>query len=216
VAAAAGSGNPTERSMSQLDSASTHASLLVAVRERDEQAWQRLTQIYGASVYRWCRRAGLQATDAADVVQEVFLAVANGIDQFHADRPGDTFRGWLWTIFRSKLIDHFRRRKVQPQGIGQQSGPSPVDVLCALDDSTISGAAGDEAGLIVRRAIATIEQDFSGPTWQAFWRSVVLGQRTSEIADSLQLTPAAVCMARSRVLRRLRETLDGAIVLPNS
>ena len=200
--------------MSQLDTASTNASLLVAIRRRDEQAWHRLTQIYGATVYRWCRRAGLQATDAADVVQEVFLAVAGGIDQFHADRSGDTFRGWLWTIFRSKLIDHFRRRRVQPQALGQQSGPSPIDVLSALDESSISGTAADETGLIVRRAIATIEQDFSEPTWQAFWRSVVLGQRTSEIAAALKLTPAAVCMARSRVLRRLRETLDGAIVLP--
>jgi RNA polymerase sigma-70 factor (ECF subfamily) len=184
---------------------------LDAVRRRDEQAWNRLTQIYGATVYRWCRRAGLQATDSADVVQEVFLAVAGGIDQFRADRAGDTFRGWLWTIFRSKLIDHFRRRKLQPNGLGQQSGPSPIDVLASLEESTISGDARDEAGLIVRRALAAIERDFTVPTWQAFWRSVVLDQRTSEIAAALQMTPGAVCMARSRVLRRLRETLDGAI-----
>lgn len=200
--------------MLQLDLASTNASLLVAVRQRDAQAWQRLTQIYGATVYRWCRRAGLQAADAADVVQEVFLAVANGIDQFHIDRSGDTFRGWLWTIFRSRLIDHFRRRKIQPQAQGQQAGTSPIDVYCDLDESSISGTGSEETALIVRRAIATIEQDFSGPTWQAFWRSVVLDQRTSEIADVLKMTPAAVCMARSRVLRRLRETLDGAIFLP--
>ncbi len=202
--------------MLQLDAASTNASLLVAVRKRDSQAWQRLTQIYGATVYRWCRRAGLQAADAADVVQEVFLAVANGIDNFHADRSGDTFRGWLWTIFRSKLIDHYRRRKIQPPAQGQHSGPSPIDVHYEIDESSISGVASEETGLIVRRAMATIEQDFSGPTWQAFWRSVVLDQRTSEIASALKMTPSAVCMARARVLRRLRETLDGAIFLPEA
>jgi RNA polymerase sigma-70 factor (ECF subfamily) len=197
--------------MIQVETATTSASLLDAVRLRDEEAWHRLTQIYGATVYRWCRRAGLQATDAADVVQEVFFAVAGGIDQFRADRAGDTFRGWLWTIFRSKLIDHFRRRKREAQGIGQQSGPSPIDVLASLDESTISGDAGDETALVVRRALAAIERDFSGPTWQAFWRSVVLDQRTGEIAAALKLTPGAVCMARSRVLRRLRETLHGAV-----
>ena len=199
--------------MSQLDSATTSASLLIAVRQRDEGAWHRLTQIYGATVYRWCRRAGLQPTDAADVVQEVFLAVANRIDQLHSDRSGDTFRGWLWTVFRSKLIDHFRRLKVQPQGIGQQSGPSLIEGLCTPDDSSISGTLSDESALIVRRAIATIEQDFGKATWQAFWRSVVLGERTSEIAINLQMTPASVCMARSRVLRRLRETLEGTVEL---
>ena len=200
--------------MSQLDSASTNASLLIAVQQRDERAWHRLTQIYGATVYRWCRRAGLQPTDAADVVQEVFVAVANRIDQFHADRSGDTFRGWLWTVFRSKLIDHFRRVTVQPPGIGGQSGPSVIDGLCAPDDSSIAGTLCDESALIVRRAIATIEQDFGEATWQAFWRSVVLSQRTSEIAISMQMSPAAVCMARSRVLRRLRETLEGTLALP--
>lgn len=186
----------------------------MAIRQRDETAWHRLTQIYGASVYRWCRRAGLQPSDSADVVQEVFLTVSNRIEQFHSDRSGDTFRGWLWSIFRSKLIDHFRKRKLQPQGVGQQSGPSPIDVLCTADESSISGTPQDESELIVRRAIATIERDFAKPTWQAFWRSVVLGERTSDIAASLKISPAAVCMARSRVLRRLRETLDGTNFLP--
>ena len=57
------------------------------------------------------------------------------------------------------------------------------------------------------RAADTIRGDFSESTWQAFWRSSIDGHATSEIAHDLGLSPAAVCMCRSRVLRRLRETL---------
>ena len=58
-----------------------------------------------------------------------------------------------------------------------------------------------------RRTLDTIRGDFSESTWQAFWRSSIDGHATSEIAHDLDLSPAAVCMCRSRVLRRLRETL---------
>ncbi|MDI9445089.1 MAG: hypothetical protein QM844_13060, partial [Planctomycetota bacterium] len=36
--------------------------------------------------------------------------VAMYIGDLDADRPAEGFRGWLWTIARSKLMDHFRVR----------------------------------------------------------------------------------------------------------
>jgi hypothetical protein len=41
---------------------------------------------------------GLQPSDAADTLQEVFEAVAVHLPDFRRDQPSDTFRGWLWTI----------------------------------------------------------------------------------------------------------------------
>lgn len=189
---------------------STSTSLLEQVRQKNEQAWRDLTQIYAPSVYRWCRNAGLQAADAADVVQEVFLSVAVKIDDFRKDREGDSFRGWLWTVFRSKLMDHFRRRKAQPPVISPDAYPA---LFQASADSSIGASSGDSAGgesdevSIVRGALRVIEQDFSDRTWQAFWRSAILNQRTCDIATELEMTTSAVCMCRARVLKRLRETL---------
>ena len=79
-------------------SSSTSASLLDRVRQLDPEAWDRLTRLYSPLVYRWCRQAALQDTDAADVSQEVFRSVAGGIAKFHRDQPGDSFRGWLWSL----------------------------------------------------------------------------------------------------------------------
>ena len=65
-------------------SSSVHSALLRQVREHDAQAWGRLVRIYGPLVYQWCRSQKLQASDAADVMQEVFQSVAANIDRIRA------------------------------------------------------------------------------------------------------------------------------------
>ena len=44
-------------------------------------------------------------------------------------------------------------------------------------------------------------------TWQAFWRTAVEGQAPKNVAAELGVRPDAVRMAKSRVLRRLRDEL---------
>src|SRR5262249_62247129 len=69
-------------------------------------------------VLHWCGRWRLQDEDAADVFQEVFQAVARHIKSFRKQRAEDTFRGWLRTITRNKVHDHFRRLRQEPAGVG--------------------------------------------------------------------------------------------------
>ena len=101
---------------------STHASLLVRIRHpQDDEAWRRFVSIYTLLVYRNCRGQGLQDCDAADVAQEVMATVASAIRGFEYDRRRGTFRGWLFTVTRSKLNNFFARRQRQPQGTGASS-----------------------------------------------------------------------------------------------
>ncbi len=191
---------------------STSSSLLEQVRQRNDSAWRKLSQIFAPEVYRWCRNAGLQSSDAADVVQEVFLAVSENIDGFRHDRPGDTFRGWLWTIYRSKRNDHFRRHNMKPP---EDGNVDPMTIAGSNLGSASNQSADSEAAAVVRRALKIIEKDFSQRTWQSFWRSAVLEERTTTIAQDLGITAAAVCMCRARVLQRLRETLADLGIFPN-
>ena len=77
--------------------ANTSPTLLHRLRDpaRDHQAWAELVRRYGPLVYRWCRQAGLQDADAADVGQDVFRSVAKKIAGFRREKEGDTLRGWL-------------------------------------------------------------------------------------------------------------------------
>jgi Transposase IS66 family len=65
------------------------------------------------------------------VRQEVFQTVARGIAGFRRDRPGDSFRGWLYTSTRSRLLDHY----VQADALRQHDPlfdrpPRPTEVGC--------------------------------------------------------------------------------------
>ena len=85
----------------------TSLTLLAGVRAGDPEAWQRLSNLYAPLVYGWARRKGLNEHDAADVVQNVFLAVFAGLDRFRKDRPTDRFRDWLFIITKRRVADHF-------------------------------------------------------------------------------------------------------------
>lgn len=188
---------------------STSSSLLRRVRDRDEDAWRRLVRLYGPLVDRWVRQSGLQAADAHDIFQQVFLAVAKGIGQFRRERPGDSFRAWLRTITRTKLADHFRRRVAEPLGAG---GSVALRRLAELEaPAEHPPQADEEEGLqqLRLRAMDLIRGEFEPKTWDAFWRVTVRGEPTKNIAADLRVSPAAVRLAKSRVLRRLREELEG-------
>ena len=191
-------------------SPSTSTGLLERVRGKDPQAWERLCRVYGPLVYEWARAAGLQDQDAADVGQDVFQTVALRMHTFRRDRPGDTFRGWLWTITRNKVGDHLRRRKAQPEAAGGTTAQQRLQALPEPPSETSQSSAVLSNGMgIMRRILAVIRNEFEEATWQAFWRVSVEGHAVDEIAEDLGMTPHAVRQAKYRVLRRLRDELAG-------
>jgi RNA polymerase sigma-70 factor, ECF subfamily len=164
-------------------------------------------------VYGWCLRAGLQPADAADVGQDVFAAVARGIDGFRRDRAGDTFRGWLYVITRNKLRD----RAASPGAVGT-GGSDAQRRLAELpaEQPGETGATADaeevnERKALYRRAIECVRGEFEPRTWQAFWRAFVDGHAPADIASDLGITVNAVYLAKSRILRRLREEFAALI-----
>lgn len=195
-------------------SGSTSRSLVRRAAANDPAAWQRLSQVYGPLVYQWCRHCGLQPDDASDVVQEVFRALARSLNTFRSDQPGDSFRAWLWTITHNKLLDHHRSRQRRPQAIGGSTAHQELQELpeIAPEDSDEPHRQQVRSEL-AQRALALMQQDFEERTWQAFWKTAVEQKTAPQAAAELGTTVAAVYMAKSRVLRRLREELDGLDLL---
>jgi RNA polymerase sigma-70 factor, ECF subfamily len=185
-------------------SGSTSSSLLARLRSQDKDAWNRLVQLYGPLVYSWCRRRGLQAEDAADVLQDVFRSVSGRIKDFKP-APNGSFRGWLWRITCNRLLDFFRRRQRQPSALGGSDAQQRWADLAKAPDATEPGT--DASGDLVRRVLALIQPDFSEASWQAFVRVVMEDQQPADVARDLGITPNAVYIAKSRILRRLRDEL---------
>lgn len=197
---------------SQPSAASSHATsptLVGRVQANEQAAWQRLVDLYGPLIYSWACRGGLANEDAADVMQEVFAAVAKAIGRFDTAACG-RFRGWLWTITRNKIRDHHRRSAAEPEGRGGDTALRELAELPDHWDDNRSDATRQEVRALYHRALQLIRNDFEPHTWQAFWLSVVDEQPTDEIARQLGLSANSVRQAKSRVLRRLRAELGDA------
>jgi RNA polymerase sigma-70 factor (ECF subfamily) len=184
----------------------TPVSLLVRLRTPDQQqAWARFVDLYTPLLFGWARRLGLQQSDAADLVQEVFLVLVRELPSFH-HRTDKRFRGWLWTVLTNKHRQRQRRRA----GKAWATGEGALDQLAdPAGDTTTEEAEYQQ--YLTRRALELMEADFQPATWKACWECVVAGRPAAEVAAELGLTVNAVHLAKARVLRRLREELAGLL-----
>src|SRR6516165_2795380 len=150
----------------------TRPSLLMRLRDpMDERAWGEFVEIYGPLVHRVARRRGLQDADAADLVQEVFRAVAGAIERYDPDPARGSFRGWLSTIARNLIVNILNAQRRHPRGSGDtqiqqllESQPAP-----GCEESVLFDAEYHRR--LLHWAVERIRDEFSETVWLAFWIS---------------------------------------------
>jgi RNA polymerase sigma-70 factor (ECF subfamily) len=191
---------------SQLSSMdTTSASLLDRLRRPDQpEAWARFVRLYTPLLYDWARGLRLQDQDAADLFQEVFATLLQKLPEFRYDRKL-SFRGWLRTVLRNKWREVQRRRFPIPL---KEAAESLADVADSSDDQFEEAQYRE---YLVQRALELIEGDFQPLTWRAWQEFAVAGRPAAEVARMLEVTPHAIYLAKSRVLRRLRLELEGLL-----
>lgn len=182
----------------------TKPSLLVRLRDPlDAEAWRTFVGLYAPLVYRYGRRRALQDADAADLTQEVMGEVARDIRSFNYQPERGRFRDWLLTIARRRLIRLQSRRARQPLASLESEPPEP-----AGDD--VPDPDWNEAfnARVLRVALQRIRPHFEESSWRAFERVWLEHCPSAEVADELSMSIEAVYMAKSRILRRLKEEVE--------
>lgn len=187
---------------------STSRSLIDLLKQDQAEAWKRLFVLYEPLVRYWCRRSLAPEQEIADLVQEVFQTVAKNIGSFSLRKSGGSFRGWLRTITRSRVIDWHRRNKDKARATGGSTAQAffadqPFD-RGESGDNDEDPVENDLTQELYSRALAIIRDHFQEQTWTAFWRVVVDGRTPNEVGTELSLSPSTVRVAKSRVLHRLR------------
>ena len=187
---------------------STSDSLLGRLKttEREREiAWKRFVELYAPLIYHWVLRAGIPQDEAADCVQDVLALLVDKMPQFTYD-PRKSFRAWLRTVTVNKCRDALRRRA----GVTHSAIPLESGDALALDGVELFTDQEYEQ-FLVRRALEVMQTEFQSNTWQACWDQVVLGDSASVVAQRLNMSENAVYLAKSRVLRKLREELTGLL-----
>jgi RNA polymerase sigma-70 factor (ECF subfamily) len=191
------------------DALLTRASLLARLGDPgDRAAWQRFVALYGSLVYGFARQRGLQDADAADLTQDVFLAIARSAGRWHYDPRRGSFRAWLYGVTRNHLAKFLQRRGTQPVGSGDTNHRRRLDEQPSPGPDPEAAWEQEYQQQLFRLAAEQIRDSFAPTTWQAFWQTAVEGKSGKDVAQALGLSVGAVYVARSRVLARLVEQIQ--------
>ncbi len=183
------------------DLPATRASLLVRLRDQqDHDAWREFVRLYAPVVYRYARRKGLQDADAADLTQDVLRGVSASVGAFDPGRG--LFRSWLLTLAHHRLCDFFQRSQRQTPGSGDLATVQMLDAVPARDEEDIWNR--DYERQLFLLAEEHVRPAFSDATWQAFQLAAVEGKSGQEVAQTLGISVAAVYLAKSRVMVKLK------------
>ena len=183
---------------------STSLTLLGRLGEapRDEAAWAEFVRGYAPAIGRWCRTWGLQAADVEDVTQLVLLKLARTMATFHYD-PSRSFRAYLktLTLYAARdALSEIRERgtiTVQPETLAWLAVEDTQNDLARWIESELRAE-------LFREAAVRVQKRVEPRTWEAFHLVAIERVPGVEVAARLGTTPAAVYMARVRVVKLMR------------
>lgn len=161
----------------------------------DREAFARLVERYGQSLYRLCYGLLGHPEEAADAVQESFARAYQALGRFDCTRP---FAPWLYRISANYCRDRLRRRR---------RGLTSLDSVAEVADSGPGPAESvgqrDEAARI-RAAVAGLPDGYRELVVMAHLQQVPL----SEIAAAYDLTLTVVKNRLFRARQMLRKRLE--------
>ncbi len=183
-------------------------SLVVRLKEQDEEAFAEVFELYKDLVFTLCSKLLADRDEALDVTQEVFLTLYRKIHKFRGDC---SLKTWLYRVTLNQAANRNRwwRRRLRHQtrslslGLGERESLS-VPEPASTDPSPHRHCYSTE----LRRAIEKGIKELPFEQRSAVVLRDVEGLTYEEIA---QATGARVGTVKSRIARgreRLREILE--------
>lgn len=158
--------------------------------DRDAFAW--LLERYEKQVYHQALRMVGNPEDAADLTQETFIKVWQGLPSFQGD---SSFSTWLFRLTSNACIDFIRREKKRKGDISLDDEERDLS-YAFIDPAATPQQALEQKEL--HRAVSVGLGQLSDEHRQILVLREVNGLSYDEIADILDLSPGTV---KSRIAR---------------
>lgn len=189
--------------------------LLLACRQGDQTAWEKLVLRYQRLIYAIPRRAGLDNEDAAEVFQEVFITLFQKLDDINEP---ERLHAWLVTTARRKtwrIVQKTASRIV----VGNVENTDSNDELNNIpDDAPLADAAlvELEEQHRVRVALAALDGRCRQLLTMLFYSAEPPSY--AEVAESLGIREGGIGPTRARCLEKLLKSLEsgGHVFFPSS
>ena len=176
------------------------------LRRGSEEAYELLLLRFQQPVYNLALRLVGDVSDAADIVQEVFLKVFRNIGQF---RGQSSLKTWVYRIAVNEAHNHRRwfsrhsRREVALENKEDASGRSYRDTLADPGETPYEVTLGTETRTMIEQELAGLKTVFR----QAVVLRDIEELSYEEISEILNISIGTV---KSRILRG-REALRGRL-----
>ena len=183
------------------DSLPTRRSLLSRLRDLDDSdSWRTFFDTYWRLLYNVARKAGLNDTEAQDVVQETVISVARKMPEFRYDPAKGSFKQWLLLITRRRIHDQLRRAYRSRSVVPSPADAAGTPVSSVAPDVQIDAAWDEEwRANLFQAALSRVRQRVNPKQYQVFDYCVLQEVRPSEVARMLGLNAAQVYLAKHRV-----------------
>lgn len=190
----------------------TRATLLERLREvGDDESWHEFFNQYWKLIYNAARRSGLGDAEAQDVVQETLLTVVRHMKAFEYDPSRGSFKSWLLTLTRARVIDHMRKVK-RRSPMDQALGSGMAEAVEEVADPTIvlPDAQWDAEWRAnqIATAMGRVQEQVSAKQFQIFHCYVVEKWSVSEVSRGLGVSAGQVYVAKHRVGRIFQTALE--------
>jgi RNA polymerase sigma-70 factor (ECF subfamily) len=169
----------------------------------DDVDWKRLQDIYVPLIRRWLIRVPGLGDEVEDLTQEVFVIIVREIHGFNRQREG-SFRTWLRNVTINKLRTHAKQQHRRP-AVGLDGADGFLDRLAEPNSELAREWDLDYDRHVFEKLQRLVQSDFAAATWEAFRRFALEGTPPAQVADELGMSVNAVTMAKSRILKRLRQ-----------
>ena len=202
--------------MPRHESIPTRASLLQRLKDLDDQSsWNEFYELYHDLIFSVALRAGLSEPEATEVVQDTLLAVARKMPSFTYDPAKDSFKGWLLTVTRWRILDQLAKRSCQAARAANISRPKQQEEETRTATiERVADPAGSDLAIVweeecetqlLQAALARIKRQVRPQHYEIYHLHVVLGKPAREVARVLDVNTAQIYLAKHRVGNLLKK-----------
>ena len=177
----------------------------------DAAEWAKFTELYEPVIRLYISQYGtVGATDADDIVQDIFIKLVNVLRSGDYKREKGRFRSYLATMVRRLLIDRHRREAVRQFDKPNQTGRSEaaLPTVGEVPSPYPDPAAIVDARLAVARHSAAVEHVLSRTmlekrTVAAYREYAIDGQPVAEVAARHGMTVNNLRQVKHRIDRMI-------------
>ncbi|HEY5914079.1 MAG TPA: sigma-70 family RNA polymerase sigma factor [Verrucomicrobiae bacterium] len=192
----------------------TRRSLLTRLKDWDDQeGWREFFETYWKLIYSVALKAGLNETEAEDLVQDTVLVVARKMKNFHYDPAVGSFKNWLLLNVRSRIVDHLRRRRrriVTACPAPEETARTPLVERQPDPDANRLEAVWEEEWnrRLTEVVLDRVKLQVSARHFQIFDLYVLQAVPLRQIKETLGVSTAQVYVTKHRISALLRKEVQ--------